>query len=143
MKKAFNDLKTSIINFFNNRTDLTKKIIIIIFAIILFGAVLNVAIIGFSEVQTFYLILIMTGALIVNAGLVILWYNTWCVTKHIAHGEDKKLNQAERISLQKVHAAIIIAVSILIAASTLVYYGKKADEPIIIYQEQLKNEVSE
>lgn len=108
-----------------------KKIFYGMLGLVLLIFTIHATILGFSEIQTFYYIILMEFSWILTSGIMILWYNNWCVTKKNIEGEDNKLNQAERISLQKVHAFIILGASLILIASSLIYYGKKSDEIFI------------
>lgn len=124
LKKAIESIKNEIksINF--------AQIVSIITFVISLIVLYKVLIIGISEVQTLYFHILFIVLWLVTAGVGILFYNTWGVSKKTATGEDGKLNQAERIALMKVHATILLAAAILVFGTTFIYYGKKSDETI-------------
>ncbi len=119
-----------------------SKIASIIILVVLGIMTYHVAKIGFSELQTFYFHILMVFAWLFTSAMGIWLYNVWQLTRHNSHGEDNKLNQAERLGIQRVHAAILMASAILVFASIFVYYGKKGDEQLEQAQPAFNNYIN-
>ena len=107
---------------------LVRKIVSIVILLAVCMVLFQIAQVGYSEIHTFYIILLAGFSWLILSAAGISWYNTWSVTKRNAEGADEVLNQSERQSLQRVHQAIIVGAAIILLASALIYYGKKADE---------------
>ncbi|MDR0926558.1 MAG: hypothetical protein LBO69_02185 [Ignavibacteria bacterium] len=121
-------IKEKIIGLYGDHKEKLVKALVAV-VIILFGVIVcNVAMIGISEIQTLYFHILMVLLWLGTSALGIWLYGIFSIPRALAEGKDKDLNQVERLTILKIHTAIILASAILVFSSTFIYYGKKSDE---------------
>ena len=101
-----------------------KKIASILVILWICNAIIKVANIRTPEIETFYIHTLATILWILTAGGAMWLYNIWTLSKSIIEGEDEEKNQEERLSVLKVHSAIIIASAIVVFGTTFIYFVK-------------------